>query len=186
VFCWSFVSPFVSLLPDALRTELRATLRLAGPVVAAQLAHISIGFVDTVMVGRLGPDALAVQLLGVAAVFQLFDGLQVAAHGALQGLKDTRVSMGIAMGTYWGIGLTTGYLWGVRRGGGPEALWWAWWSASQQQPCCCFCDFTGRWGGPFARRGPYPRRRRPSRRPRRRPRWRSRRSLLIRSCQSER
>ena len=38
------------------------------------------------------------QLLGVAAVFRLFDGLQVAAHGALQGLKDTRVSMGIAMG----------------------------------------------------------------------------------------
>jgi len=68
--------------------------------------------------------ALAVQLLGVAAVFQLFDGLQVAAHGALQGLKDTRVPMGIAMMTYWGIGLTTGYLWGVRGGGGPEALWW--------------------------------------------------------------
>jgi MATE family multidrug resistance protein len=102
VFCWSFVSPFVFLLPDALRTELRATLRLAGPVVAAQLAHISMGFVDTVMVGRLGPDALAVQLLGVAAVFQLFDGLQVAAHGALQGLKDTRVSMSIAMGTVLG------------------------------------------------------------------------------------
>jgi MATE family multidrug resistance protein len=68
--------------------------------------------------------ALAVQLLGVAAVFQLFDGLQVAAHGALQGLKDTRVPMGIAMVTYWGIGLTTGYLWGVWGGGGPEALWW--------------------------------------------------------------
>lgn len=68
--------------------------------------------------------ALAVQLLGVAAVFQLFDGLQVAAHGALQGLKDTRVPMGIAVGTYWGIGLVTGYLWGVRGGGGPEALWW--------------------------------------------------------------
>ncbi len=68
--------------------------------------------------------ALAVQLLGVAAVFQLFDGLQVAAHGALQGLKDTRVPMGIAVVTYWGIGLGTGYLWGVRGGGGPEALWW--------------------------------------------------------------
>jgi MATE family multidrug resistance protein len=68
--------------------------------------------------------SLAVQLLGVAAVFQLFDGLQVAAHGVLQGLKDTRVPMGIAMVTYWGIGLTTGYLWGVRGGGGPEALWW--------------------------------------------------------------
>ena len=74
--------------------------------------------------GNAAVVTLAVQLLGVAAVFQLFDGLQVAAHGALQGLKDTRVPMGIAMVTYWGIGLTTGYLWGVWGGGGPEALWW--------------------------------------------------------------
>ncbi len=74
--------------------------------------------------GNAEAVALAVQLLGVAAIFQVFDGMQVAAHGALQGLKDTRVPMGIALLTYWGIGLTTGYLWGVQGGGGPEALWW--------------------------------------------------------------
>jgi len=67
--------------------------------------------------------ALAVRLLGVAAIFQMFDGLQVAAHGALQGLKDTRVPMGVALVTYWGIGLTTGYYWGVTAGS-PEGLWW--------------------------------------------------------------
>lgn len=67
--------------------------------------------------------ALAVRLLGVAAVFQVFDGIQVAVHGALQGLKDTRVPMGIALVTYWGIGLTTGYYWGVQAGS-PEGLWW--------------------------------------------------------------
>ncbi len=66
----------------------------------------------------------AVELLGIAALFQIVDGLQVVAHGALQGLKDTRVPMGIAVLTYWGVGLTTGYLWGVRGGGGPEGLWW--------------------------------------------------------------
>ena len=67
--------------------------------------------------------ALAVRLLGVAALFQVFDGLQVAMHGALQGLKDTRVPMGIAAVTYWGVGLTTGYFWGVQAGS-PEGLWW--------------------------------------------------------------
>jgi len=67
---------------------------------------------------------LAGQLLGVAAFFQVVDGLQVAAHGALQGLKDTRVPMGIAALTYWGLGLPVGYFWGVRGGGGPEGLWW--------------------------------------------------------------
>jgi len=67
---------------------------------------------------------LAIELLGVAAVFQVVDGLQVAAHGALQGLKDTRVPMGIAALTYWGVGLTTGYFWGIQGSGGPHGLWW--------------------------------------------------------------
>jgi MATE family multidrug resistance protein len=67
---------------------------------------------------------LAVRLLGVAALFQVIDGLQVAAHGALQGLKDTRVPMGIAALTYWGLGVPAGYLWGIRGGAGPEGLWW--------------------------------------------------------------
>ena len=59
----------VCLLPTSLRRELRATLHLAGPVVAAQLAHISMGFVDTVMVGRLGPEALAGVALGNTVFF---------------------------------------------------------------------------------------------------------------------
>lgn len=59
----------MSLLPIPLRDELRATLRLAGPVVAAQLAHISMSFIDTVMVGRLGPEALAGASLGHAIFF---------------------------------------------------------------------------------------------------------------------
>jgi MATE family multidrug resistance protein len=67
--------------------------------------------------------ALAIRLLGVAAIFQVFDGAQVAAHGALQGLKDTRVPMAIAAITYWGVGLATGYVWGVQ-GSSPEGLWW--------------------------------------------------------------
>jgi len=80
-------------------------------------------YLDLSTPGNTEVVGLAIRLLGVAAVFQVFDGLQVAAHGALQGLKDTRVPMGIALVTYWGVGLTTGYLWGVRAGS-PEGLWW--------------------------------------------------------------
>ncbi|WP_232798325.1 MATE family efflux transporter [Salinibacter altiplanensis] len=103
-----------------------ATLFMAGTAILFwTLPRPIVGlYLDLANPGNTEVVALAVQLLGVAAVFQLFDGLQVAAHGALQGLKDTRVPMGIAVGTYWGIGLVTGYLWGVRGGGGPEALWW--------------------------------------------------------------
>jgi MATE family multidrug resistance protein len=45
--------------------------------------------------------AFAVQFMAVAAAFQLFDGIQAVAAGALRGLQDTRVPMVIAIFSYW-------------------------------------------------------------------------------------
>ncbi len=74
------------------------------------------------------PDAevarLAVGLLGIAAVFQLFDGVQAAVAGALRGLKDTVVPMGVAAVAYWGVGLTVGGVLGLQMGQGARGLWW--------------------------------------------------------------
>lgn len=58
-------------------------------------------------------DALlevAVGFLAIAAAFQLSDGVQAVAAGALRGLKDTRVPMWIAVFSYWvpGFGLAAG------------------------------------------------------------------------------
>ncbi|MDX1419927.1 MAG: MATE family efflux transporter [Rubricoccaceae bacterium] len=50
--------------------------------------------------------SLAALLLGVAAVFQLFDGVQATAAGALRGLKDTRVPMLIGGFSYWVVGMS--------------------------------------------------------------------------------
>ena len=47
-------------------------------------------------------------LLLVAAVFQLFDGLQVVATGALRGAGDTRIPMLANFIGYWVIGLPLG------------------------------------------------------------------------------
>lgn len=47
-------------------SEAGALLRLAGPLMAAQLAYMAMGFVDTVMVGRVGPTALAAVALGTS------------------------------------------------------------------------------------------------------------------------
>ncbi len=41
------------------RDELAAILRLAGPLIAAQLAYVAMVFTDTVMMGKLGREALA-------------------------------------------------------------------------------------------------------------------------------
>ncbi len=66
---------------------------------------------------------VAVSLLAVAAVFQVVDGIQVSAMGALRGLKDTRMPMIISVISYWGIGLTSGYVLAFPMGYGEQGLW---------------------------------------------------------------
>lgn len=67
---------------------------------------------------------LGIVLLGVAAIFQIFDGLQVTAGGALRGLKDTTIPMVIGLVSYWGFGMTTGVVLGFVLGMGAVGLWW--------------------------------------------------------------
>lgn len=71
-----------------------------------------------------GVVQIAVTLLGVAAVFQVFDGLQVSAGGSLRGLRDTRVPMMIGFLAYWVLGLSAGYVLGFVLGRGAVGLWW--------------------------------------------------------------
>ncbi len=51
------------------RLELGATFRLAVPVIIGQLGHVSMGIVDSVMVGRLGTVPLAAAALANSLVF---------------------------------------------------------------------------------------------------------------------
>jgi len=53
--------------------------------------------------------AAGVVLLRIAAFFQLFDGLQVVATGALRGAGDTRTPMVCHFTGYWVIGLPLGW-----------------------------------------------------------------------------
>ena len=49
----------------------------------------------------------ALTYIVIAAAFQLFDGMQAVAAGALRGLQDTRVPMWIAAFAYWVPGIGT-------------------------------------------------------------------------------
>jgi MATE family multidrug resistance protein len=62
-------------------------------------------------------------LLLVAAAFQLFDGLQTVATGALRGSGDTRTPMLANLVAYWFIGLPFGYLLCFRFGLGALGIW---------------------------------------------------------------
>ncbi|MDA0700006.1 MAG: MATE family efflux transporter [bacterium] len=66
----------------------------------------------------------AASFLALAALFQLADGLQVSALGALRGLKDTRAPMLITLLSYWAVGLSSGVWLAFGRGLGGVGLWW--------------------------------------------------------------
>jgi len=65
-----------------------------------------------------------ISLLGIAAIFQLFDGVQATALGALRGLKDTKIPMILGFIAYWLIGMPTGLGLGFGLQLGPESFWW--------------------------------------------------------------
>jgi MATE family multidrug resistance protein len=66
---------------------------------------------------------VAVQLLLMAAILQISDGLQASAAGALRGLKDTRIPMVVNLIAYWIIGIPFGYYLGITRQLGARGLW---------------------------------------------------------------
>lgn len=71
--------------------------------------------------------AIATGLIVYSALFQLSDGIQVCAAGALRGFQDTRVTMIITLVAYWGVGLPVGYALGLTDwfvpASGPQGLW---------------------------------------------------------------
>ena len=72
------------------------------------------------------PDPTVIQaagaLLFVAAFFQLFDGMQTVATGALRGAGDTRTSMLCHLIFYWRLGCRSAYLC-FRMNYGAPGLW---------------------------------------------------------------
>jgi multidrug resistance protein, MATE family len=73
------------------------------------------------------PDPIVIRtgarLLLVAAAFQLFDGLQTVATGALRGSGDTKTPMLANFVAYWLIGLPVGYLLCFKLGWGAVGVW---------------------------------------------------------------
>jgi MATE family, multidrug efflux pump len=68
-------------------SELRPLLRLAGPVILAEIGWMAMGIVDTIMVGPLGPAAIGAAGMGTS----LFTAIAIFGMGLMLGL-DTFVS----------------------------------------------------------------------------------------------
>jgi multidrug resistance protein, MATE family len=71
------------------------------------------------------PSVLSVgtSLLFLAAVFQLFDGIQGVITGTLRGLGNTRIAMNVNLVAHWLLGLPVSYLLCFVAGWGVWGLW---------------------------------------------------------------
>lgn len=67
---------------------------------------------------------LALRFLVFAGLFQVVDGMQVVAAGALRGYEDTVAPMFYAAFSYWVIGFAGGWTLTFPLGLGPIGMWW--------------------------------------------------------------
>jgi multidrug resistance protein, MATE family len=66
--------------------------------------------------------AIARPLLLIAAVFQIFDGVQAVVSGALRGAGDARVPFFACLLAYWLVGFPIAFT--LKKSMGVAGLWW--------------------------------------------------------------
>lgn len=107
-----------------LRGRVGITLALVIMLPPALLMTLAPQWIVAVYTDDPAVSALAESLLRLAGLWQLWDGLQVSAAGALRGLKDTRVTMLVCLLAYWFVALPLGWTLGFQAALGPTGLWW--------------------------------------------------------------
>lgn len=96
-----------------------AVIMLAAPHHIARLFNL-----DPSLPADAEVIAVVVKLLAISAAFQVFDGAQAVAAGALRGFKDTRMPLALAGFGYWGVGFPVAWALGFPAGLGAAGIWW--------------------------------------------------------------
>lgn len=95
-------------------------------IIEAVFAVLFILFKDilpTYYLDNVDVIALATQLLIIAALFQLSDGLQVVFLGALRGLQDVKLPSLFCFISYWLVGFPVSYFLGKESAMGAMGIW---------------------------------------------------------------
>ncbi|CAI3936092.1 DinF/NorM/MATE family (NorM) (PDB:3VVN) (PUBMED:29915058) [Commensalibacter communis] len=67
--------------------------------------------------------AIAIAIIQVVGLFQVVDGIQTVAMGALRGLKDTTIPMILALISFWGVGYTLSVWFAFHKHFGAPGIW---------------------------------------------------------------
>ena len=80
-------------------------------------------YLDPALPANAATIAIALGLVNVAIVFQVADGVQSVASGALRGLGDTRAPFVLAAIGYWGVGFPAAWVLSTWAGLGAAGAW---------------------------------------------------------------
>lgn len=83
------------------------------------------GFLARFYIDQVEVQDMVFQLLLIAVIFQLFDGVQAVVQGMLRGVEDVKIPSLLAFTAYWLIGLPLGYLFSEYLGLGINGIWWS-------------------------------------------------------------
>jgi multidrug resistance protein, MATE family len=81
-------------------------------------------FLPHLYIKELPVIEIASKLLFIAAVFQVFDGMQAIVMGALRGISDVTIPTAFTFIAYWVIGLPMAWLFSEPLGMGVEGIWY--------------------------------------------------------------
>jgi MATE family multidrug resistance protein len=104
------------------------TLGIALGAVGMTLGAVAFMTVPHMLVRAFTTDervvAVGVDLLRIAALFQIFDGVQAVAAGALRGAGDMRYPFVANVVAHWLVGFPAAMVLGFALHGGARGLWW--------------------------------------------------------------
>jgi MATE family multidrug resistance protein len=109
------------------------------------------GLIARAYTNDLPTIVLASALIPIAAVFQVFDGLQCVSIGLLRGTGDTRTPMIVSLVGYWLVGLPMSLWLGRTLHGGPVGLWWGFVAGLVVVSLAMAIRLRSRFGGPLLR-----------------------------------
>ena len=66
---------------------------------------------------------IASQILVIAGIFQISDGIQAVSAGMLRGVMDVNIPTAITFAAYWIIGIPVGYVLGIKMNMGVSGVW---------------------------------------------------------------
>ena len=112
-------------MPHARRIAASALLVGAAFMTLSACALLAVpGFFAALYTDVPGVVRMAVVLIPIAGMFQLFDGIQVVAAGVLRGAGDTHAPLIANVSGFWLVGMPVSLWLGFKAGLGVAGLWW--------------------------------------------------------------